>query len=82
MYTLADKSRGNGKYKKSENEVVTDTGMTGLTNCVYPSLRAKAIKMVVENVDEYDEMLVTGMQEVVRTDQDNSEFRKEYSRLV
>jgi len=76
IYAITDRSRGNGKYKISENEVVTDTGMTGLTKKVQPSIKRKAIGITGSEPNPFEtEDLLSGYHEVAEMDQDNSIFR-------
>jgi hypothetical protein len=82
IYIITDKVRGNGKYKISENEVVSDNGMNGLTGKVHPIIKKKAIFIATtENVFNDDE-LFKGYQEVFEMDSDNSVFRKELIRIL
>jgi hypothetical protein len=82
MYTITDKTRGNGKYKTSNSEVVIDNGMQGLTKKLHPSIKNKAINIAIiedamNNKDIYD-----GYQEIFNMDDDNSVFREEMIRLT
>ena len=82
MYTITDKTRGNGKYKTSNSEVVIDNGMQGLTKKIHPSIKNKAINIAIiedamNNKDIYD-----GYQEIFSMDDDNSVFREEMIRLT
>jgi len=82
MYTITDKTRGNGKYKTSNSEVVIDNGMQGLTKKIHPSIKNKAINIAIiedamNNKDIYD-----GYQEIFNMDDDNSVFREEMIRLT
>ena len=47
MYEITDKTRGNGKYKLSNSEVVIDNGMQGLTKKIHPSIKNKAINIAL-----------------------------------
>jgi len=84
IYLITDKSRGNGKYKASESEMVTDVGMTGLTNKVHPSIKKKAIYIGSEDTNEMmtNEKLFDGYQEVFDMEHDNGIFRKELIRIL
>ena len=76
IYVITDRSRGNGKYKISENEFVTDTGMSGLTKKVQPSIKNKAVYIIGSEPNIFEnEDLLSGYHEVVEMDQDNSTFR-------
>jgi hypothetical protein len=82
MYIITDKSRGNGKYKSSNTEVVIDNGMKGLTKKIHPSIKNKATNIAIiedamNNKDIYD-----GYQEIFNMDDDNSVFRDEMIRLT
>ena len=82
MYTITDKTRGNGKYKTSNTEVVIDNGIHGLTKKLHPSIKNKAINIAIvedamNNKDIYD-----GYQEIFNMDDDNSVFREEMIRLT
>ena len=82
MYAITDKNRGNGKYKTSKGEIVSDNGMSGLTKKVYPSVKDKAcrlalIEKAMENPNIYD-----NFQDVIKLDEDNTDFRKEMVRLT
>jgi hypothetical protein len=82
MYTITDKTRGHGKYKNSNSEVVIDNGMQGLTKKLHPSIKNKAINIAIvedamNNKDIYD-----GYQEIFKMDDDNSVFREEMIRLA
>jgi hypothetical protein len=81
MYEITDKTRGNGKYKSSNSEVVIDNGMHGLTKKIHPSIKNKAINIaLIENVMNNREIF-EGYQEVFNMNNDNSVFRKEMIRL-
>jgi Skp family chaperone for outer membrane proteins len=87
IYVITDRSRGNGKYKISEDEVVTDTGMNGLTKKVYPSIKSKAVFITSTHPNPIeDEEMMSGYHEVFEMDIDNSSFRnclvKEISEVV
>jgi len=83
IYVITDKSRGNGKYKVSENETVTDIGMIGLTKKVQPSIKKKAINIAAdENSFLEDEKLFDGYQEVFNMEDDNGIFRKELIKIL
>jgi hypothetical protein len=81
IYVITDKSRGNGKYKVSETETVTDIGMLGLTKKVHPSIKKKAINLAANDAFN-DEKLFDGYQEVFNMEDDNSIFRKELVRII
>lgn len=82
IYVITDKSRGNGKYKVSESETVTDVGMTGLTKKVHPSIKKKAINIAATENGLEDEKLFGGYQEVFNMEDDNGIFRKELIRIL
>lgn len=55
---------------------MTDNGMIGLTNKVYPSIKSKAVFITSTHPNPLDdEELMTGYHEVFEMDQDNSVFR-------
>jgi hypothetical protein len=83
IYLITDKSRGNGKYKVSESEMVTDIGMSGLTKKVQPSIKKKAINIAaIEPNFIVNEHLFDGYQEVFDMEDDNGIFRKELVRIL
>ena len=82
IYVITDKARGNGKYKVSENEVVTDTGLMGLTKKVHPSIKQRAIIIATEGDAFTDEELFKGYQEVFNMGDDNSVFKTELVRIL
>ena len=82
MYTITDKTRGNGKYKTSNNEVVIDNGMQGLTKKLHPSIKNKAINIAIVEDAMNNEEVYNGYQEVFKMDDDNSVFREEMIRLA
>jgi len=84
IYLITDKSRGNGKYKVSESETVTDVAMTGLTSKVHPSIKKKAIYIGSEETNEMmtNEKLFDGYQEVFDMEHDNGIFRKELIKIL
>ena len=83
IYEITDRSRGHGRYKKSDSEVVRDHGMKGLTTKVLPSIKKKAIRIVQsEPVYFTDEALTNGMNEVYALNDDNSSFRTEMIKLI
>ena len=76
IYLITDRSRGNGKYKTSKNEVVTDTGMNSLTKKIYPSIKNKAIFITVSHPNPIeDKELMAGYHDVYGMDEDNTVFR-------
>lgn len=76
IYVITDKSRGNGKYKISETEIVSDPKMAGLTKRVHPSIKKKAINITSEQPNFLeDEELMAGYHEVFEMDEDNTIFR-------
>ena len=81
MYTITDKTRGNGKYKTSNSEVVIDNGMQGLTKKLHPSIKNKAINIAIVEDAMNNEEIYNGYQEVFKMDDDNSVFREEMIRL-
>ena len=82
MYTITDKTRGNGKYKTSNTEVVIDNGMIGLTKKLHPSIKNKAINIAIIEDAMNNEEIYNGYQEVFKMDDDNSVFREEMIRLT
>ena len=83
IYLITDKSRGNGKYKVSESEMVTDIGMSGLTKKVQPSIKKKAINIAAIDPNFIvNEHLFDGYQEVFDMEDDNGIFRKELVRIL
>ena len=82
MYTITDKTRGNGKYKNSNSEVVIDNGMQGLTKKLHPSIKNKAINIAIVEDAMNNEEIYNGYQEVFKMDDDNSVFREEMIRLA
>ena len=76
IYVITDRSRGNGKYKISDTEVVTDAGMAGLTKKMHPSIKSKAIYITSTAPNPLeDEELMAGYHAVFDMDQDNTIFR-------
>ena len=47
-YTVTDKTRCNGKYKKSKSEIVIDYGMHGLTKLIHPPIKKHARKIYTD----------------------------------
>ena len=82
MYTITDKTRGNGKYKSSNSEVVIDNGMYGLTKKLHPSIKNKAINIAIVEDAMNNQDVYEGYQEVFKMDNDNSVFRDEMIRLA
>ena len=82
MYTITDKTRGNGKYKNSNSEVVIDNGMQGLTKKLHPSIKNKAINIAIVEDAMNNEEVYNGYQEIFKMDDDNSVFRDEMIRLA
>jgi hypothetical protein len=82
MYVVTDKSRGNGKYRSSESEVVTDNKMTGLTRKVYPSIKERAIDIANEEDAIRHPELMDGYREVYEMGDDNTIFRGEMVRWL
>lgn len=83
IYEITDRSRGHGRYKKSNSEVVRDHGMKGLTTKVLPSIKQKAIKIVQSDPVYFtDEAITYGMNEVYSLNDDNSSFRNEMIKLT
>lgn len=81
IYFITDKSRGNGKYKVSDTEIVTDIAMQGLTKKVHPSIKKKALDIAaIDNLN--DDKLFEGYQEVYNMSDDNGIFRKELIRIL
>ena len=82
IYTITDKTRGNGKYKASNNEIVIDNGMHGLTKKLHPSIKNKAINIAIVEDAMNNHEVYEGYQEVFKMDDDNSVFREEMIRLT
>jgi hypothetical protein len=82
MYTITDKTRGNGKYKTSNSEVVIDNGMQGLTKIIHPSIKNKAINIAIIEDAMNNEEIYNGYQEIFKMDDDNLVFREEMIRLA
>ena len=83
IYVITDRSRGNGKYKISETEVVTDTGMSGLTKKVHPSIKSKAVFITSTSANPLeDEEMMAGYHEVFEMDQDNGIFRTHLAEIL
>ena len=82
MYEITDKTRGNGKYKSSNSEVVIDNGMQGLTKKIHPSIKNKAINIALIEDAMNNREIYEGYQEVFNMNDDNSVFRKEMIRLA
>ena len=81
MYVITDKTRGNGKYKNSNSELVIDNGMHGLTNRIHPSIKNKAINIAIIEDAMNNQEVYEGYQEVFKMDNDNAVFREEMIRL-
>jgi hypothetical protein len=81
MYVITDKTRGNGKYKNSNSELVIDNGMQGLTKKIHPSIKNKAINIAIIEDAMNNQEVYEGYQEVFKMDDDNSVFREEMIRL-
>lgn len=81
IYTITDKTRGHGKYKPSNTEVVIDNGMQGLTKKIHPSIKEKAINIAIKEDAMRNQDIYDGYQEVFKMDDDNSVFREELVRL-
>ena len=83
VYLITDKSRGNGKYKISETEVVSDPNMNGLTKRVHPSIKSKAIYITSTHPNPLsDEDMMNGYREVYEMDENNTIFRKGMIKLL
>ena len=81
-YMISDVSRGNGKYKTSETEVVTDPEMKGLTRKIHPAVKEKAIKLVQKENPIENKILFDGFWSVNDMDKNNASFRKEFTSLL
>lgn len=81
MYVITDKTRGNAKYKKSPTEIVTDNGMQGLTDKLYPSIQSKATEIASTEDIFNNQLLMKGFQNVMNMNRNNSDFRKEMIKL-
>jgi hypothetical protein len=82
-YLITDKNRGNGKYKISDTEVVSDPNMNGLTKRVHPSIKSKAIYITSTHPNPLsDEEMMSGYREVYEMDENNTIFRKGMIKLL
>ena len=83
VYLITDKNRGNGKYKISDTEVVSDPNMNGLTKRVHPSIKSKAIYITSTHPNPLsDEEMMAGYREVYEMDENNTIFRKGMIKLI
>lgn len=83
IYVITDKNRGNGKYKLSDTEVVSDHNMSGLTKKVHPSIKDKAVFIMSVTPDPMnDEEMMAGYREVYEMDQNNAAFRNHLIHLI
>jgi len=83
IYVITDRSRGNGKYKLSNTEVVIDTGMSGLTKKVHPSIKSKAVFITSTAANPMgDDEMMAGYHEVFEMDQDNGVFRSHLGEIM
>ena len=83
VYLITDKNRGNGKYKISETEVVSDPNMNGLTKRVHPSIKSKAIYITSTHPNPLsDEDMMNGYREVYEMGENNTIFRKGMIKLL
>jgi hypothetical protein len=83
IYVITDRSRGNGKYKISDTEVVTDTGMSGLTKKVHPSIKSKAVFITSNSANPLqDDEMMAGYHEVFEMDHDNGVFRSHLGKIM
>jgi hypothetical protein len=77
IYIITDRTRGNGRYRTSDNETVIDNGMIGLTDKVMPSMKRKA---AVIYMDEFgNNEIAAGYNDLVQDDM--SDFRNEMIKL-
>lgn len=83
IYFITDKNRGNGKYKLSDTEVVSDHNMSGLTKKVHPIIKDKAVFIMSVTPDPMnDEEMMAGYREVYEMDQNNAAFRNHLMQLL
>lgn len=82
LYQITDKTRGHGRYKKSEDEIVTDTGMMGLTNKIHPSVKEKAAAFLAQDWDEEKEESWDAFQEIMNMRKNNGKFRNAMIKLM
>ena len=83
VYLITDKNRGNGKYKISDTEVVSDPNMNGLTKRVHPSIKSKAIYITSTHPNPLsDEDMMNGYREVYEMGENNTIFRKGMIKLL
>lgn len=82
IYVITDKARGNGKYKVSNDQVVADYGMIGLTKKVHPSIKQRAGAIATQEDALSDEQLFKGFKEVYEMNENNSIFRTELIRML
>lgn len=82
LYQITDKTRGHGRYKKSEDEIVTDTGMMGLTNKIHPSVKEKAVAFLAQDWDEEKAESWDAFQEIMNMRKNNDKFRKAMIKLM
>ena len=83
-YIVSDIVRGNGKYKISETEIVSDPEMKGLSRRIYKIILKKSVKIIqkVKNPME-NKLLLEGFESVSGMNNNNACFRKELtSRLL
>lgn len=75
IYVITDRSRGNGKYKLADGEIVTDIGMSGLTKKIHPSIKIKASAIASVNPDRMEECIDKYL-EIASMDENNCIFRQ------
>ena len=81
-YMVSDVSRGHGKYRLSETEIVTDPEMKGLTRKMYPSVKEKAMKLVQSQNPIENKILFQGFWNLNELVKNNAPFRKELTSLL
>lgn len=82
IYIITDRNRGNGKYKSSRGEIVSDNGLQGLTKKVYPSVKDKACRLALKEKAMENEDIYNNFQDVFGMMDDNTDFRKEMVKLI
>ena len=81
-YMVSDVSRGHGKYKISETEIVIDPEMKGLANKVYPIIKEKGVEIVQNANPIENKILCKGFYDINDMDNNNVPFRKHMVSLL
>ena len=77
IYAITDKSRKNGKYKISDDEIVDDQGFSGLGKKIYPPIKQKAIVIMQNENSTFDnEILMSGFNDIMNFDSNNGVFKR------